>query len=184
MSHSSDLSQSAKAQINALGTQAKEAATREAAAQADRAKSLTAAKAQQAAQVAEAVAREMDPASPQAQAVHQLADRIEEAATKLRQSDVRELAGQASDLASDMARRNPALFIGGAAVAGFVAARFLKARDPARPLDQPDSPATHGARNTQMTAWTINDDPDAQAPRNDRPDGTVLSQMNGSRTNG
>jgi hypothetical protein len=61
---------------------------------------------------------------------------------------VRELASQATD----MARRNPMLFIGGAAIAGFAAARFLKARDPqphasaqANPWAAP-SPTSRGYR--------------------------------------
>ena len=126
MSNTSDLGDRVKEHASELGNQAKAAAAQEAVAQADHVKETAANKAQQAARAADAAASELDPASPQAQAVQQVADHIEDVAMKLRTADVRQLAGQATD----MARRNPLLFIGGAAIAGFAAARFLKARDP------------------------------------------------------
>ncbi|EBA11164.1 hypothetical protein [Roseobacter sp. CCS2] len=126
MSDTSDLSRYATEHVKELGTQAKAAAKQEAVAQADQIKDTATSKMQAAADSADAAARELDPASPQAQAVQQVADRIEDAAVKLRDADIGELAGQVTD----MARRNPLLFIGGAAVAGFAAARFLKAREP------------------------------------------------------
>ena len=121
-----ELGQAAKEHATELGHQAKMAAKEEAMSHADDAKSSLASEAQKAASAAEAAASQFDPNSPQAQAMQKIADHIEDLATHLRQSDVRELAGQASS----MARRNPLLFVGGAVIAGFAAARFLKARDP------------------------------------------------------
>ncbi len=126
MSNTSDLSSTARAHANDLGAQAKAAATQEAVAQADKAKHATASKVQQAADAADAAASQLDPASPQAEAMSQVAAHIEGFASQLRHADVREIASQATD----MARRNPMLFIGGAAIAGFAVARILKARDP------------------------------------------------------
>ncbi|MCK0097714.1 hypothetical protein MWU60_19230 [Yoonia sp. F2084L] len=126
MSNTSDLSSTARAHAEDLSAQAKAAATQEAVAQADKAKHATASKVQQAADAADAAASHLDPASPQAEAMSQVAEHIEGFASQLRHADVREIASQATD----MARRNPMLFIGGAAIAGFAAARFLKARDP------------------------------------------------------
>ena len=143
MSDTSDLSHRAKENASELGTKAKAAAANEAVAQADKVKDAAADKVQQTADAAGAAASELDPASPQAQAVKQVADRIEGIATKLRTADIRQLADQATD----MARRNPLLFIGGAAIAGFAAARFLKARDPqaAGHPDHDDPWAVHQA---------------------------------------
>jgi len=162
MSHTSDLSRSVREHANDLTAQAKAAATQEATLRADQAKFTAAEKVQQAANAADAAASEMDSASPQAQAVQQVAAHIEDVAMKLRTADVREVA----EKVTDTARRNPLLFIGGAAIAGFAAARFLKARDP------------------QMVAWDINDDPWSPPARHDEADGTAMSEINGGRANG
>ena len=136
MSNTSDLGQTAKRHASELGAQAKAAAAQEAVARAEMAKGAAASKLQQAAEATDAFAHERDPASPQAQAVQQVAEHIESLATNLRTADI----GQLADQATDMARRNPLLFIGGAAIAGFAAARFLKARHPlpAKQVNQDD----------------------------------------------
>lgn len=126
MSNTSELNSTARAHVEDLGAQAKTAAAQEAVSQADKAKQATADKVQQAADAADAAASQLDSRSPQAEAMQQVADHIEGVASQLRHADVRELASQATAIA----RRNPLLFIGGAAIAGFAAARFLKARDP------------------------------------------------------
>lgn len=126
MSQTSDLGRAAKSHANDLTAQAKAAVAQEAIAQAESAKHAAAQEVQAAANAAEAAATELDPASPQAQAVQQVADHIEEVAAKLRTADLRHLANQTTEVA----RQNPLLFIGGAALLGFAAARFLKARDP------------------------------------------------------
>ncbi|MEL7211337.1 MAG: hypothetical protein AAGK92_01670 [Pseudomonadota bacterium] len=126
MSDTSDLTQTAKQHAAELGQKAHDAATQEAVAHADSAKQKVTHKVQKAADAAGAAASELDPNSPQAQAMQQVADTIEDVAHKIRTTDIRHMADQATE----MARRNPLLFIGGAAIAGFAAARFLKARAP------------------------------------------------------
>ena len=146
MSQTSDIARTAKDHIQDLGAQAKETATQEAVARADEAKNTAAYKVQQAANAADSAAGEFDPNSPQAQAINQVAERIEDVAAQLRTADVRDLADQATDFA----RKNPALFIGAAALAGFAAARFLKARAPesiARETTDPWAVPTGGRIN-------------------------------------
>lgn len=82
-----------------------------------------------AAQAADAAAGEFDSSSIQAQAIHRVADALEDAALQVRSTDIDRLARNVSDFA----RGNPGLFIGGAAFLGFAATRFLKARDPKVP---------------------------------------------------
>jgi hypothetical protein len=58
--------------------------------------------------------------------VEQAADQIERLSTRLRNKDVGELMSDAQRLA----RRQPALFVGGAFAAGLLGARFLKSSSP------------------------------------------------------
>jgi len=132
MSNASDLGQQAKEHAADLGDHAKAAAKQEAVARTDELKETAAGKVQAAADAADAASNELDPTSPQAQAVHQVADHIEDVAERLRTADV----GQLTDQITQMARRNPLLFMGGSAIAGFAVARFLKARD-TRPRHDP-----------------------------------------------
>ncbi|MFD0982250.1 hypothetical protein [Tropicimonas aquimaris] len=89
------------------------------------------------ASAADAAAAEFDPNSMQAQAIEQVAARIDDLASQIRNTDIDRLAHSLSDAA----RRNPLLFVAGATLAGFAATRFLKARDPepryAHPSDDP-----------------------------------------------
>lgn len=156
MAHASDLAGKARQHATELGEQAQETVTQEAIAQASTAQSAAANKISAAANATEAAAEQLDPESPQAEAMRQVADHIEDVAAKLRDADVRQIASDATEYA----RRNPLLFIGGAALAGFAAARFLKARDPGRP--QYSAAAT-------ADPWA--DD--------QRADGTAMSRING-----
>jgi hypothetical protein len=61
--------------------------------------------------------------SMQARVLSAVADGVSSAADTLRNRGVKEIAGDVRDLA----RRNPAAFAAGAAVAGFMLARFLRA---------------------------------------------------------
>ncbi|CUH38953.1 hypothetical protein JSE7799_01672 [Jannaschia seosinensis] len=63
--------------------------------------------------------------SYQAQAADYLASNLSQAADFIREQDL----GTLSDDVSEFARRNPALFLGGAALAGFALARMIKATD-------------------------------------------------------
>jgi hypothetical protein len=78
------------------------------------------------ANAADAAASEFDDNSMQAKAIEQVANRIDDIADQVRATDINRLAQSLSDAA----RRNPLLFVAGAAMAGFAATRFLKARDP------------------------------------------------------
>lgn len=126
MTNSSDLTQTVKEHASDLGAQARTAAEREIAAQAEKAKHAAASQIEDAAKAADAAAAEFDPNSPQVQAVHRVADSIEEAALRLRGADINELTQRTTEFA----RRNPVLFLGGAAIAGFALARFMNARAP------------------------------------------------------
>jgi len=61
---------------------------------------------------------------------HAVAGQVDRLANYLRGRDVRQIANDAEDLA----RRSPALFLGGAFVLGFAASRFLKSSRPAPDL--------------------------------------------------
>lgn len=67
--------------------------------------------------------QELSDGSPQERLIAQIADNVADAAERMR-------GMSASDIARDtteFARRHPAAFLGGAALVGFAAARFLKA---------------------------------------------------------
>lgn len=83
---------------------------------------------QKAANAAEAAAGEFDAGSVQAQAIEHVARRIDDIADQLRTTDIDRMAS----MIGDAARKNPMLFVAGAALAGFAVTRFLKARDPQR----------------------------------------------------
>ena len=81
-----------------------------------------------AADAAQAAGAQFDIDSLQARAAQQVADQIEGVAQHLRGTDLNKVIHDTSEFA----RRNPLLFIGGAAILGLAATRFLKARDPKR----------------------------------------------------
>lgn len=64
--------------------------------------------------------------SPQERATGQAADTLDHAADMIRDIDLVELV----DATTSFARRNPAMFLGGAALLGFALARFTKASGP------------------------------------------------------
>ena len=158
MSTTSDLSQKVTEHAAEMTAQVKATAKAETAARAESAKRATAESVQTVADATQAAANEFDIGAPQAQAMNQVADHIEDLAERMRTADVQELASQATDFA----RRNPVLFIGGAALAGLAVARFLKARDP------------------NQTSGTALQDPWSQP--NERKAG--FAQTNGGHTNG
>lgn len=92
------------------------------------ARDTAAAEARKAANAAEAAAGEFDQGSMQAQAVENVARRIDELAAEVRNTDI----DRAARMLGDAAQRNPLIFVAGAALAGFAITRFLKARDPER----------------------------------------------------
>ncbi|MEL7279171.1 MAG: hypothetical protein AAGK79_02365 [Pseudomonadota bacterium] len=78
------------------------------------------------ADAAHAAADEFDTGSLQAQAIEQVATRVDDLAAQIRNTDIDRLARTVGDAA----RRNPVLFVAGAALVGFAATRFLKSRSP------------------------------------------------------
>ena len=102
-----------------IGTRARD----EAWSQAERARSGVASEMSGIAGALRKAADEMRDGSPQERTFGQLAEGLADASDAVRDRDVGQLAG---DL-SDFARRNPVAFLGGAALAGFVATRFARA---------------------------------------------------------
>ncbi|MGR3512033.1 MAG: hypothetical protein ACU0GG_04665 [Paracoccaceae bacterium] len=109
-----------------LAEEAREKVTEKARAEAETLRDTAAEETQKAANAAEAAAQEFDPASMQAQAIEQIASRIEDIATQIRSSDIDRIA----QTVRQTAERNPMMFLAGFALAGFAVTRFLKARDP------------------------------------------------------
>ncbi|MEL6518315.1 MAG: hypothetical protein AAFQ39_11395 [Pseudomonadota bacterium] len=120
--------ETAKDRATDMANDAADAATEKAKHEATKARDMAANEKQKAANAAEAAAREFDPGSVQAHAIEHVASRIDEIADHLRTTDVDRLARTVGDAA----RRNPIMFVAGAALAGFAVTRFLKARDPQR----------------------------------------------------
>ncbi|MGB3555130.1 MAG: hypothetical protein WBA25_10885 [Jannaschia sp.] len=97
----------------------------EARSQADAAKSTVADEISGISSALRTAADEMRTGSPQERTFGQLADGLADASDAMRDKD---LGTMVRDL-SDFARRNPLVFLGGAALVGFVATRFAKATD-------------------------------------------------------
>ena len=127
MEQNSDIAHRLKDHAADLTDKAKATVTQEVGARTENFRDAAAGKIQAAANAADAAASELDPASTQAQAMMQVADHIEGVAAKIRTADLGQLAQQTAQAA----RQNPLLFIGGAALLGFAAARFMKAQGPA-----------------------------------------------------
>lgn len=122
----SSLKDTARAQAQQVADETRQTVKRELRGHAEGVRDTAAAEAQKAANAAEAAAREFDTGTLQAQAASQVADALEQVAAQVRTTDIDRLARNVSGFA----RENPALFVGGAALLGLVATRFLKARDP------------------------------------------------------
>lgn len=137
-------------QAASLAQSAKDRVEAEAEYHASAARDTVADEAQTAADAANAAADQFDPRSIQAQATQHIADQIEGVAAKLRSADLETVVSRTSDFA----RRNPLLFVGGAAALGFAATRFLKARDPAPHRHAMDDDPWHGGSG--MTAPHVN----------------------------
>ena len=123
-----DITQDVTTKARELGSDAKSALRSEADRAAGNVRDSAVEKARNVANAADAAAAEFDAGSLQARAAQLVADQVEVLANKLRSSDLNSVTRDVSDFA----RKNPALFIGGAALLGFAATRFLKARDPQR----------------------------------------------------
>lgn len=123
-----DLSQTVKNTAQEMGEDVKEAIHERAESAASDLGDRMAEHATKAANAADAAAAEFSADSLHARAAQQVADQVEGIAAHLRTADLTTVTRDVSNFA----RKNPALFIGGAALLGFAATRFLKARDPQR----------------------------------------------------
>lgn len=139
MTDTSDLEKQARAQAADLGRKAKEAVADTVRNTAGAAQSQAAQEVQATADAAGAAADAFAPGSVQAQAARMVAGHLEDAARRVRSLEFE----QAVQDVSAFARRNPLLFLSAAAMAGFAATRFLKAREPA-----PTAPYGQGAAVT------------------------------------
>ena len=104
----------------------KKAATREARAKAEDVRDDVTERGEAVSKAAHAAAEELDGAGPVQDFLHQAGDAVDGAARRLQERSIPDLV----DDVAGFARRNPLLFLGGAALAGFAAARFLSARSP------------------------------------------------------
>ena len=136
-SRASQLGDKAKAEARDLGDQARNMAE----AKVDEAKGYATAEIDRQADSIRAAGREFGEDSYQAQAADYLASNLTHAADVIRSKDL----GTMVDDLSMFARRNPGLFLGGAAVLGFAAARLLKATE--RPSYRSDYPGGYGAED-------------------------------------
>jgi len=118
-SHASDLADKAKDEARTLAGDARSMAH-------DRAETYKNTAAGEATKVADALRKASDDlrdGSPQERAVGEIAAGLAGVADTIRDRDIGDLISDATDFA----RRNPAAFLGGAALLGFAASRFAKA---------------------------------------------------------
>lgn len=122
-----DADRGARARVEKAADKATEMARREAETAADAVTGHAEREVSSAAKAAAAASEEFTPGTPQAHAADHLAGSLHQVADVLRETDLNKAAGQVTRFA----RENPVLFLGGAALLGFAAGRFLKATDPA-----------------------------------------------------
>lgn len=158
MPSDAEITREAKEHVSELAEETKTMAREKAAERVEAVRDTAAERVENTANAAHAAAGQFDPASLQAEAMRNVASHVEGFANRLRATDVESMARQTSDFA----RKNPLLFIGGAAVLGFVATRFLKSQ----PVDRADGSAS----------LDLDDDPWGDTGGND------LSEINGGRT--
>ncbi len=148
---SKTLSETAREQVRRTADDAKDTVKRELKSHAEDMRDNAATETQKVANAADAAAQEFDAGTLQAQAASQVADALEQVAAQVRTTDLDRLARTASGFA----RENPALFVGGAALLGLAATRFLKARAP-----QAERPVAAAARAYHdASTWQDDDDP-------------------------
>lgn len=105
------------------------------------------------ADAAQAAADEFDAGSLQAKALEEVARQVDTLAQQIRNTDIDRVARRIGSAA----QRNPLMFVAGAALAGFAATRFLKARDPERStMRRFDSPYATGGE-THGNVWRVNE---------------------------
>lgn len=125
MAHHDDATQTVKTRAQELGEDIADAAT----AKANHAAASMHAQAQQEADQLAQAAEAASDAFPSGSVQSQIADQVAQQADRLAQTVAQMDAQAVIQDVSDFARRNPLVFVGGAALVGLLAARFLKARD-------------------------------------------------------
>lgn len=123
MTQDTDLETQARRHAADLGQQAKDAITGVVSKTAGAAQDHAARELQATANAVHAAAGQFLPDSIQAQAAQMVAGRLEEIAYSVRSLDFQDTINEVSAFA----RRNPVMFLGAAALAGFAATRFFKA---------------------------------------------------------
>jgi hypothetical protein len=123
------------------------AAKEEAAARVEGARASVAGEVDSVADALRTAAEEMRRGSIQERSFAQIADGLADASEAIRQKDLGEIA---RDL-SDFARRNPFVFLGGAALVGFAATRFARASSE-RPVPAPRSHPAYGTTSGATAA--------------------------------
>ena len=123
-SRAGELADSARSEAAAMADKGKSMAY----AKAEETKDRTSAEIENQAEHIRAAGREFGEDSYPAQAADYLASSLSDAADAIRRQDINSVI----DEVTMFARRNPAVFLGGAALLGFVGARMLKASDRAR----------------------------------------------------
>jgi len=122
MANTDNTLETAKERAGEMAADARDTATASAKEEAEKARAQAVDEADDAASAAHAAEREFDDDSLQAAALRQIGAQISGIADQLRDKPVDAMV----DDVALFARRNPLLFLGGAAIAGFAAARFLK----------------------------------------------------------
>ncbi|WP_195818642.1 hypothetical protein [Roseobacter sp. MH60115] len=165
-----DTVQKAKKQAKALaetvseeaGTYAKDA-QQTAISHAEAAKDNVAAEGNNIASALRTAAQEMRSGSPQERTLGQIADGIADMSDAIRDKDLGQIV---SDL-NDISRRNPAVFLGAAALVGFAAVRFAKASKTGSEDPGYDAARSHASRGT-TSVGTSSADPGASAANIDK----------------
>lgn len=99
-------------------------------------------------------AEELRDGSAQERTLGQIAGGIADASDAIRDKDL----GEIVEMASNLGRRNPALFLGGAALLGFVASRYAKASADGAT----DAPHNSNAQKKQVQTFVSEGNPNTQ----------------------
>ncbi len=140
-SRAADLTEKAKSEASDVAEAATEKARDYANDRVETAKSYASGEIDKTADRVRNAAREFGEDGYPAQAADYLADNLHQAADALRSADV----GSVVDDLSQFARRNPAVFLGAAALLGFAAARVMKASERQRGRSNADYDRAYGS---------------------------------------
>ncbi|GLO69275.1 hypothetical protein MACH17_07920 [Phaeobacter inhibens] len=160
----------AKHHANELPEQAQDTLRSEARARAEEAQAQAAGEAAAVARAADAAASELPQGSFQAEAAQQLAQGLEQFADKVRTADLDKVLRDTGDFA----RKNPMLFLGGAALLGFAATRFLKSTAP-----EEDRAAT-SADDITDDPWGTHETGHAYSASSDDTDRSAMARETGN----